>query len=109
MQQKVRHVQQKFPERVADAALAEARIELKEAQRRTPVDTGALRASGAVVQTVEKSTIQTDIVFDTPYAIFVHEDLEANHPNGGQAKFLESVLRESAPYMAERLARRLRL
>src|SRR4051812_19274779 len=27
--------------------------------------------------------------YDAPYAIYVHENLAANHPNGGQAKFLE--------------------
>jgi hypothetical protein len=103
----------KFPERMAEAQLEEARIELKEAKRRTPVDTGDLRRSGAIAQTIKKTRagtmVSTDIFFDMPYAIFVHEDLEANHPNGGQAKFLESVLNESAPHMAERLARRLRI
>lgn len=28
------------------------------------------------------------------YAVYVHEDTEANHPNGGQAKFLEQPARE---------------
>ncbi len=109
MEKRIRDLQREFPKRVARAQMAEARIEMKEAQRRTPIDTGDLRASAAIVQTVTKSKIETDIVFDMPYAIFVHEDLEANHPRGGQAKFLESVLRESAPHMADRLARRLRL
>jgi hypothetical protein len=31
--------------------------------------------------------------YDAPYAIFVHENLEANHPRGGQAKFLEEPAR----------------
>ena len=44
---------------------------------------------------------------DVPYAIYVHEDLEAHH-SVGQAKFIESVLNESAPHMAERLAARLK-
>lgn len=109
LEQNIKKLQQQYPKRVANAMLAEARVELKEARRRTPVDTGELRASGFVAQTITRSKIETEIGFDTPYAIFVHEDLEANHPRGGQAKFLESVLRESAPHMADRLARRLRL
>jgi hypothetical protein len=28
------------------------------------------------------------------YAIYVHEDMEAEHPNGGQAKYLEQPMRQ---------------
>lgn len=31
--------------------------------------------------------------YSAPYALFVHENLECNHPNGGQAKFIEQPLR----------------
>ncbi len=34
------------------------------------------------------------IGYAAPYALFVHENLEARHPNGGQAKFLEQPMRE---------------
>lgn len=34
--------------------------------------------------------------YTAPYATFVHENLEAHHPNGGQAKFLEQPMRENA-------------
>jgi hypothetical protein len=40
------------------------------------------------------------------YPIIQHESLELNHPNGGQAKFLESTLLESSPFMAERIGNR---
>lgn len=43
-----------------------------------------------------------------PYTIYVHEDLEALHPHG-QAKFLESVIREAQPHMAEELAKDIKL
>lgn len=33
-------------------------------------------------------------VYTAPHAVHVHEDLEATHPNGGQAKFLEQPWRE---------------
>lgn len=39
----------------------------------------------------KKATV--NVAYETPYAVYVHEDLEANHPNGGQAKFLEEPFR----------------
>ena len=42
------------------------------------------------------------------YAIWVHERLDVLHPIG-QAKFLESTLLESIPYLAERIAKRIAL
>lgn len=42
------------------------------------------------------------------YALIVHEDLEAHHATG-QAKYLESVINESTPYMAERIGKRIQL
>lgn len=45
--------------------------------------------------------------YETPYAIYVHEDLEMNHPKGGQAKFLEepAILhsQDIRDYIKERL------
>jgi hypothetical protein len=41
-----------------------------------------------------------------PYAIYVHENPDAIHPVG-QWKFMESVIDESRPHMAERLAARI--
>lgn len=89
----------------------EAEIEMTEAKHRTPVDTGALRASGRV----EGPHVQSDEIAVTlqfgdaaaTYALYVHENLEAFH-KVGQAKYLESTLVESAPYMADRIARRLK-
>jgi hypothetical protein len=43
-----------------------------------------------------------------PYAIFVHEDPDAIH-KVGQWKYIESVVKESVPYMAVRIARRIDL
>jgi len=99
-----------IPGQVGRALYEEAQIELTEAKRRTPWDTGALRASGKVNKPEGSGReLSVKIEFGGPtagYAIYVHEDLEAFHPYG-QAKFLESTLLESAPYMAERIAKRL--
>lgn len=93
--------------KAAEAGLREeAEIEMEEAKRRTPVDTGALRASGHV----EQQGLRVTLAFGGPaasYAEKVHEDVEAFH-RVGQAKFLESTLKESAPHMTERLAVRIR-
>lgn len=110
MVSKLKAIQSKFPDRVAAALYQEAQIELTESKRRVPVDTGTLRASGQVSRPERRgSKVTVTISFGGAadrYALIVHEDLEAFH-KVGQAKYLESVLNESAPYMAERLARRL--
>jgi hypothetical protein len=41
------------------------------------------------------------------YAIVQHENLEFHHTTG-EAKFLESVLNESRPFMAQRIAKRIK-
>lgn len=96
---------------VGDALLAEAEIEMTEAKRRTPLDTGALRASGHVGGPYRRNGgVEVVMGFggpSAPYAIHVHERLDVFH-RVGQAKFLESVLLESAPYLPQRVAERIR-
>jgi hypothetical protein len=102
----------KFPDAVAAALYQEMLIEHAEIQRRTPVDTGALRASEHVeTPKIAQNTISCSVVAggpSAPYAVIVHEDLEAFH-RVGQAKFIESVLTESGPYMMDRIGRRLKV
>ncbi len=113
----LKRIGDKFPDRVGAAIYQEAQIEMTEAKRRCPVDTGKLRSSGQVARPVrEGKRISVTLSFGgaaAPYAIFVHENLEANHSSppfgGGQAKFLESTLNESAPHMAARIAARIDL
>lgn len=112
MSGKLRRFGKVFPERVGAALYQETEIETTEAKRRTPVDTGNLRAS---VHTegpeFEGDSIYTQIVaggVSAPYAIYVHENLEAFH-KVGQAKFIESVILESRPFLAARVARRIQL
>jgi len=107
---KLRSLSSQFPDAVAKAIYQEAQIEMTESKRRVPVDTGVLRASG-FVQDPEKSggNISVTLAYGgaaSEYAVIVHEDLEAFHPIG-QAKYLESVLKESAKYMAARIAKRV--
>lgn len=101
-----------IPREVSQALYEEAQIERTESMRRTPVLTGALRASHEVSKPVMKSDgWEVTISVGGPsadYAIQVHEDLEAFHKTG-QSKFLESTLLESAPFMAARVAKRIDL
>lgn len=79
-----------------------------DAQQLCPIDTGALAGSGTAGRDaksvagdieikVEDHIITKEVGFNTDYAVYVHENLEANHPKGGQAKFLETSIRENTP------------
>jgi hypothetical protein len=103
----------RVPGEVAAALYVEAQIEMTEAKRRTPWEFGVLKASGHTsLPLIEGREIRVMMRFGgaaAGYAIYVHEDMEAFHPRGGQAKFLESTLLESAPHMAKRVAHRMDL
>lgn len=96
----------------AAAGYQELEIEMAEMKQRTPVDTGALRSSGFVElpkMGVREATIT--LGFGGPsigYAVPVHENTESFHAVG-QAKYMESVLAESEPHLAARIARRMNL
>ena len=99
-------------ERAAARALnQEHEAIMTEAKRRTPVDTGALRASGQVLPPEIRGTaIVSEGGFGNAavkYSVYVHENLTARHPVG-QAKFYESAILEAAAGMEERLAAEIR-
>lgn len=112
MARRINVIAKNFPGRVAQALRQEGEIEMREAKHRTPVDTGTLRASGIVEGPDRNSRFfSVRLSFGgaaSTYAIKVHEDLEAFH-RVGQAKYLESVINESRPYIGARLAARLNL
>ena len=87
----------------------EGEIEMTESKRRVPVDTGTLRSSGNV-QGPEFSGRFIEVTLGyggaaSAYAVQVHEDMQAFRRTG-QPKYLESVVVESAPFMADRVAKR---
>ena len=73
-----------------------------------PVDLGILRDSGHVgLPDISGSRVQVEIGFGgaaQDYAAIVHEDLTANHPNGGGPKYLERPLLAHGADMASRMA-----
>lgn len=101
-----------FQKELARALNEESEAMMALAKERTPVDKGALRASGHVpLPDIKPTEITQTMGFGGPgvdYAIPVHENLTAHHPVG-QAKFLESVIVEATPKFAERLAARVNL
>jgi hypothetical protein len=112
MRERLKGLRGRFPGDVARALYQETQVEATEVKKRTPVDKGPLRASEHVVGPMRQGNrIWTLIVCGgtaAPYAVYVHENLEALH-KVGQAKFLESVILESRPYIAARVAKRVRL
>lgn len=123
MTRKLQTIATKYPEHVGRGLYQEAEIEATEMKKRTPVDTrpnpwypyqiaphpGQLRNSIHVERPEQHGKMISVIIATGPeadYAIFVHEDPDAFHPVG-EWKFMESVLMESRPHMAQRLAARL--
>jgi hypothetical protein len=101
----------RMPQELAKAMREELEIESTESKRRTPVDTGALRQSHRVDVNVSNGEVSGTITVGgpaAPYAIDVHENLEAFHPIG-EAKFLENTLNESRPHLSKRIADRVDL
>lgn len=106
-------------------AMADVALDcLGRAVERAPVETGDLRGSGFAE--VNQSTIamgnqngdidmlgapgeasgdeiEAGIGFTAPYAFVQHEHTEFNHPLGGQAKYLESVVAENVPKWTKHL------
>jgi hypothetical protein len=94
-------------------ALFTEAVEIEQASRkRTPVDTGALRASHETERpVVQRNSVSVTISVGgpaAPYAIKVHEMVEVPH-RVGEAKFLEKSVLEAAPGLNARIARRIDL
>lgn len=107
-QRRLREIAREMPEVAQRALRIEAEIEMGKAKERTPVRTGALRASGRVEDLWPQLGVRW--AFGGPainYAIYVHENVHVYH-RVGQAKFLESVLEEAAPDLPDRVAARMR-
>lgn len=99
-------------EAIGPALQEEMKIELEHARERTPIRDGFLRGSYKLGE-IERwgKSVRVGILVggaEAPYALYVHENLDAHH-EVGEPKFLERTLRESRPFMAARVARRLEL
>lgn len=79
----------------------------REAQEKTPVDTGNLKNS-AYTDSEGGDEPSAVIGYQASYAPFVHEDLEARHDNG-EAKFLEKALNENQNQILEIIRQRAKI
>lgn len=104
--QALKNVAKRYPEATAKGLYEEGLEIMAEAQRRTPVDTGRLRASGRVSLPVRSSNPSITLSFGTDYGIYVHERTELRHPVG-EAKFLENAVKAATPGYLDRLAARI--
>lgn len=73
---------------------------------RVPLDEATLQRSG--VATVDEENLTAAVSYDTAYAVIQHEDLTLRHPNGRQAKYLESAIVESRALAATMIANQIR-
>src|SRR5262245_54719977 len=121
----LRDLASKYPDKVEKAVYAESQIEMTESKKRCPMRTGELRDSGKVADPKWEGNVVTCTMSygdgpSAPYAVAVHEHMsQFSPPNwpdeidwtvpGTGPKFLESVLNESRPYMAKRIAARVRI
>lgn len=63
--------------------------------KRTPVDTGFLKSATFIKQFRTTKMGSKGMVYNTAnYAKYVHENLNASHTEGQQAKFLETAVQE---------------
>jgi len=100
----------KLQKAIANSLYVECELIKTVSMKRTPVDTGVLRASHEVQKPkIEGEDISCSIAVGgpaAPYAIYVHENLMAHHPVG-QAKFLESAINDAKPGLSERVMGRV--
>lgn len=76
------------------------------AKAQTPIEEGNLRRSG-FTSVSGKSYLRAAVSFDTPYAIPVHENMHARHPEGN-AKFLENAFNSEVEKAREIIAQEIR-
>lgn len=69
-------------------------------------DPGELKRSGDV--TMEPENLRAAIAYRTVYASLQHERMDYNHPEGGNAKFLERPLIETKERSMEIVAAKIR-
>jgi len=72
-----------------------------------PIRDGILRGSAAIRE-ANDAHAEAMLVFDTPYAAKQHEETEYNHPQGGQAKYVEEPLAENAGRLQGIIAKEIR-
>ena len=87
----------------------EATVIMQKSVPQTPVEYGPLRGSETIEETKETKTVyELALGYNMDYAAAVHENLNATHAPGTNAKYLEIPLMEQAPKIVKNVARRVK-
>lgn len=102
-------VQQNVTEKGLRKGLFRAGLFLqRESQKIVPVETSILKNSAHTRMVGTGMDVAAIISYGTDYAMYVHENLEARHKPGKQAKFLEQPLRDHQERLREIIAQAIR-
>ena len=93
-----------------------ADLVLETSQQRVPVLSEADQSKGRVsgelkagAHTIpDEADGRVAIKYEGPYAAYIHEHMDFKHPNGGQAKYLESALNEKRDQVIQMVADEIR-
>jgi hypothetical protein len=80
-------------EHLQDDAYEGAKVILRRAVELVPKESGHLAETGHVDRG-RGGNNTVGIIFNGPYAAYIHEHLFFKHPHGGQAKYLEDAMLE---------------
>lgn len=75
---------------------------LGEARAKVPLEEGTLERSGTTV--IDEEKLRGTVVFDTPYAVRQHEELDYQHAPGREAKYLENPMNTERDVMLALIA-----
>lgn len=97
----------RYPPQVKKTTYAAADLILSVSDSRVPIDTSDLRNSGRVEMQKEGRLTVAAVLYGgigrtDEYAVVVHEDMDAYHPVG-QAKFLESAMKDSQKAVTDKI------
>lgn len=105
--QALSHALENMPKQSEAYVIQEAEEVMDDSRRNyVPVDFGSLKESGEVRLERNDDGVIVKLIYDEPYALVVHEDLEARH-RAGQAKYLEVPFFKKTKDLEERLAEHL--
>jgi hypothetical protein len=78
---------------LADALGDVAETLLNDANRTVPIEEGTLERSGTA--SVDRAGLRSAVSYDTPYAVYQHEDPTLRHDPGRRDHWLEDTLNEN--------------
>ena len=83
---------------------AAAEAVLDEARERTPVESGELQGNSGTAVSGDEAAIYYSAI----YAVYQHEGIGFNRPNGGQAKFLETAVNAKSGEVGQIIAQAIK-